>query len=115
MIEVFGFGLSVLFCPLMEWVVPPLVAIKEGLRARVSIPRALIGIPLVFLFAVVTPTLKGKNTVIPAEVPWLAHHSMADPMVSILLTRLLLWGAIFCVFMAVGIVLRRLKPLSRTE
>lgn len=109
MIDVFGFGLPVLVWLLLEWVAPPLVAATEGLRARESIPGALRGIPLVLLFAVVTPTVKGRNVVIPAEVPWLAHHSVGDGMVAVLLARVLLWCAVFCAFFVAALVVRRLK------
>ena len=115
MIEVFGFGLPVLIWPMMEWVIAPLVAITVGLQARESIPRALLGIPLVLLFALVTPTVKGKNTVIPAEVPWLAHHSFGDAIVSVLLMRLLLWGGLFFISMVAAMVLRRFKTVPEAE
>lgn len=115
MIEVFGFGLPVLIWPLLEWVAPPLVAMTEGLRARESISSALRGIPLVLLFAIVTPTVKGKNVVIPAEVPWLAHHSFRDGIVSVLLERVLLWSAVFLVVLVAVLVLRRLKQATNTE
>ena len=116
-ITVIGFGIPVLAFLLMEWVVPPLVAIFIGLQARWSFARTAYGLPLVILFAVITPSVHGKNVVLPTNVPWLAAFpASAADAAPIIQTRIVCWGALFLAALMLGRVSRAIRPpLERPE
>ena len=116
MIEVFGFGLPVLCWLLMEWLAPLVIAIFMGVQASASISRAMSGAPLVILFSVVSPTVHGKNVVIPTLIPWLAAFPSSLPhTLPILQERLLLWGSVFLGALVLGRISRLTHPSSGTR
>lgn len=115
MIEVIGFGLPLLLWLLFEWVAPPIIAALIGFQARQSIAKALAGIPLVFLYASVTPTVHGKSVVIPSIIPWLAAFpSSLTQAMPIIQERLILWGGVFLVALIFGKISRQTHPSSGT-
>ncbi|HRE16397.1 MAG TPA: hypothetical protein PLW86_04910 [Rhodocyclaceae bacterium] len=110
-ITVIGFGIPALALLLMEWVVPPLVAIIIGLQSRWSFEKAAHGLPLVLLFGVITPSVPGRNVVLPANVPWLAEFPASTvDAASIIQSRLIWWGGLFLTALVLGRISRAIHP-----
>lgn len=103
LLTVIGFGLPVLALLAVEWIVPLLVASFFGLQARFSYSRAFAGAPLVILYAIVTPLTRGKNVVLPTNMPWLADFPASTrDAIPIIEGRILLWGGIFIFALMLG-------------
>lgn len=113
MVMVFGFGLPVLVLLVTEWVVPPLIAVFFGFQARWSFNKAISAIPLVILYSVISPTIHGKNTVLPVLLPWLADFpssiALALPIIG---ERLVWWGSLFVIALVSGCISRVVSPPS---
>lgn len=71
-VEVIGLGFPVLAFLFIEWVLPVLVAVIAGLQIKYSLQAAINAFPLVIVFACISPFVPGKNTVLPAHLPWMA-------------------------------------------
>lgn len=116
MIEVIGFGLPMILWLALEWVAPPVIAAFMGFQARQSIGKAMFGAPIVILFSVITPTVPGKNVVIPALIPWLAAYpSSLNQALPIIQERLFLWGGVFLVAVVLGKISRLTHHSSGTR
>jgi hypothetical protein len=115
-INVIGFGLPMLLWWLLEWIAPLAVAVFVGFQARQSFSKAMFGLPLVFIYALVTPTIRGENDVIPSIIPWLAGFptSLTKAM-PILQERTLLWCGVFIASLILARISRLTHPFSRVE
>lgn len=71
-VEVIGLGFPVLAFLFIEWVLPVLVAVIAGLQIKYSLQAAINAFPLVIVCACISPFVPGKNTVLPAHLPWMA-------------------------------------------
>lgn len=113
MVMVFGFGLPVLALLVIEWVVPPLIAIFFGIQARCSLNKAISAIPLVIVYSVISPTIQGKNTALPVLLPWLAAFpSSIDLALPIMGERLVWWGSLFVIALVSAYISRIVSPPS---
>ncbi len=115
LIEVIGFGLPALLWWAFEWFAPPAIAAFAGFQARQSIPSAAFAAPLVVLVAVITPTVRGTNVVIPGPIPWLAAFPFSlNQALPIIQERLVLWGSVFLLAVIVGRIIRLTHRSSGT-
>lgn len=108
---VFGFGLPVLALLVIEWIAPPLIALFFGLQARSSLNKAISAIPLIILYSVISPTIQGKNTLLPVLLPWLAAFpSSIDLALPIIGERLVWWGSLFAIALVSAHISRIVRP-----
>ncbi|MGB2833539.1 MAG: hypothetical protein WBC07_11340 [Methylotenera sp.] len=116
LIDVIGFGLPMLFWLAMEWIAPFTVSVFMGMKARESFSKAMFGLPLVLLYSLVTPTIRGENHVIPSIIPWLAGFPSSLPKaLPILQERMLLWCGVFIVSLIFAKISRLTHPSSGTR
>jgi len=96
----------------MEWIATPVVAGFAGLQSRYSHRQALLlGVPLVLLFTVATPTASSGGAGLYVIVPWLSlYQAKKVQMLPVLTQRLEWWAVIYALGYALGVVSRRLRP-----
>ncbi len=111
LITVFGFGLPVILFLLIEWCISPLLAAYFGFQARWSYFRAISGVPLIFLYTIITPFIPGKSTVLPTDVPWLSRFPVhVDKAIPIIQDRLVWWLCVFFISLVFGNISRFVVP-----
>lgn len=99
-----GLGLLIIPYLALEWVATPVVAALMGFQARWSVAAALVvGLPLVVLFAVVTPVVSSGSEFLGVPVPRLAVFAKSKTSIwPVLRERLVWWGALYTCALIVG-------------
>ena len=114
---VVGFGLLIVPYLALEWVATPVVAVAMGYCARWSIGASvLLGVPLVALYALVTPVVSSGDPTLSVPVPWLsvyeANKVSIVPMIS---ERLHWWASLYLLSALAGRLSRGLVPVQEDD
>ncbi len=111
-VEAIGLGLPVLAFLLIEWVLPVLAAAIAGLQTKWSLRAAINASPLVIVLACISPFVPGKNTVLPAHLPWMAAApASVSQALEILVSQAPWWLLVYVLALVAG---RFLRPNSST-
>jgi len=107
-------GLPVVVYLMLEWVATPLVAVAVGFHARWSLLTAVaLGVPLVVLFTFVTPVVGSGDPNLSVPVPWLSVYSASkESALATARERLVWWASVYLACITVGLVSRRIRPIS---
>ena len=106
-VEVIGLGFPVLAFLFIEWVLPVLIAVISGFQIKYSLQAAINAFPLVIVFACISPFVPGKNTVLPAHLPWMAAPTgSSSQALEAIASRAPWWLLVYFLALVVGQLMR---------
>ena len=114
---VVGFGLLIIPYLALEWIATPVVAIAMGYYSRWSIGASVLhGVPLVALYALVTPVVSSGDSTLSVPVPWLSVYAANKvSILPIISQRLQWWASLYLLSALAGRLSRVFVPVQEDD